>query len=81
MTIPESLPQTFGELVAALAGAWIGISVSLAVYRLWLSPLAKIPGPKLAAATGWYEFWYDCVRVGRFSFEIDRIHEVYGELK
>ncbi|GAB1317090.1 Cytochrome P450 monooxygenase [Madurella fahalii] len=50
----------------------------LVVYRLWLSPLAKFPGPKLAAATGWVEFYHDVVRTGKYVFEIRRMHKIYG---
>ncbi|CAD6587386.1 MAG: hypothetical protein ASARMPREDX12_002831 [Alectoria sarmentosa] len=39
-----------------------------------------IPGPKLAAATGWYEFYYDCLLAGKYIFEIERMHEVYGSI-
>ena len=55
-------------------------SVTLMTYRLCFSPLAMIPGPKLAAATGWYEFYYDCLLAGKYIFEIERMHEVYGML-
>lgn len=50
----------------------------LIVYRIFLSPLAKVPGPKLAAATGWYEFYYDCLCAGKYIFEIEKLHEQFG---
>ena len=54
-------------------------AITLVIYRLCLSPLAEIPGPKLAAATGWYEFYYDCLLAGKYIFEIERMHDIYGE--
>lgn len=51
---------------------------SLVIYRLYWSPLAKIPGPKLAAATFWYEFYYDVIRRGRYTWKIGELHEEYG---
>jgi hypothetical protein len=33
--------------------------LGLTVYRLFLSPVAHIPGPFLAKVTYWYEFYYD----------------------
>lgn len=50
------------------------------VYRLYFSPLAKFPGPKLAAATLWYEFYYDVVQKGRYTWEIGKMHEKYGTI-
>lgn len=49
-----------------------------AVYRLYLSPIAKFPGPKLAALTLWYEFYYDVVKRGRYTWKIREMHEKYG---
>ena len=53
---------------------------TLLIYRLVFSPLASVPGPVIAAATGWYEFYYDCILAGKYIFEIQRMHNVYGEL-
>ncbi|PVH77367.1 putative P450 monooxygenase, partial [Cadophora sp. DSE1049] len=51
----------------------------VAAYRLFLGPLAHFPGPKLAALTGWYETYFDCVKKGRYWVEIERMHQQYGK--
>lgn len=52
--------------------------VALVIYRIFLSPLANVPGPFLAAATGWYEFYFDYIKTGQMTYEIDRLHRIYG---
>ena len=61
----------------------VAYPVLLVIYRLTLHPLAKYPGPRIAAATKWYEFYYDCIKGGGglFSYEIDRMHEYYGTVQ
>ena len=59
---------------------WLCYLLVVTVYRLYLSPLAKFPGPKLAALTRWYETYYDTYCHGQYTFEIARMHEKYGEL-
>ena len=53
--------------------------LGLIIYRLFLSPLAKFPGPKLAALTRKYEFYYEAVLNYEYLFEIKRMHNIYGE--
>lgn len=52
--------------------------VGLAVYRLYLHPLAHFPGPKLAALSRWYEFYYEVPCKGQFTFHIQDLHRKYG---
>src|SRR4051794_6755921 len=52
----------------------------LAVYRLFLSPISHFPGPRLAAATGWYEFYYDVIKGGIYPFKIVELHKQYGPI-
>jgi hypothetical protein len=54
--------------------------LSLAVQRLFLSPIARFPGPKLAAFTRWYEFYHEVVLRGQFTFHISELHKKYGKL-
>jgi len=54
--------------------------IGLAVYRFYFHPLAKFPGPKLAAITTWYEFYWDVVKDGKFTFHIYDLHKKYGPI-
>lgn len=62
-----------------LAGSMLLIYVvGLYVYRTFFDPLSHIPGPKLAAATLWYEFYYDVIKKGRYTWVIGEMHKKYG---
>jgi hypothetical protein len=65
-------------LLTGLTTACIAYLTYIILERLFLSPLASFPGPKMAAATGWYEFYFDYFRNGAYIFEIERLHRVYG---
>ena len=51
----------------------------LVFYRLYLHPLRKIPGPKIAAATYWCEFYQDVILDGNYVKEYPRLHAKYGK--
>lgn len=53
-------------------------NVALVIYRLLFSPLAQFPGPKLAAASLWYQYYYDVVQRGRYTWKIAELHAQYG---
>lgn len=58
----------------AVAGVTAGV-----VYRLFFHPLAKFPGPRLAAVTTWYEGYYDIVHQGKYIWQVEKMHKQYGE--
>lgn len=72
----DTLGQS-GTLVSLIAFL-IFYQLYLTVNRLILSPIAHFPGPKLAAWTYWYEFWYDVVAEPEYTFKIGRLHKQYG---
>lgn len=53
-------------------------TLGLYCYRAYFDSLSHIPGPKLAAATLWYEFYYDVIKKGRYTWEIGKMHQKYG---
>lgn len=55
--------------------AYVGWTI---VYRLFFHPLARFPGPKIAAVTHLYEIAWDHFDHGAYLWEIERIHEKYG---
>ncbi|KAI1803415.1 cytochrome P450 [Daldinia bambusicola] len=54
--------------------------VTVALYRLYLHPLARFPGPKLAAVTRLYEGYYDLYQSGQYTFKIAELHKQYGPI-
>jgi hypothetical protein len=76
----DSLTLLKAHWVAATVISILLYSVVVVIYRLYLSPLSKFPGPKLAAATLLYEAYYDVILGGQYTFKIKELHEQYGEL-
>jgi len=66
------------RLALEVVGLLLLYCVGLGIYRLFLDPLSKFPGPKLAALSLWYEFYFDVIKRGRYTWEIEKMHEQYG---
>lgn len=72
----KGTPHTMLALI--LAAVAVVYTLGGMIYRLYFSPIAGFPGPKLAALTYWYEFYYDVVKDGQYLFHIDKLHKRYG---
>lgn len=81
MSLPEPSVSFFTAKTAlVLAGVWLVYKLLEAAYNVSpLHPLSHVPGPKLAAATYLPEFYHDVVLFGRYTNQIRRMHEQYGE--
>jgi hypothetical protein len=80
MTFFELLPSNTSTQQIVCIGL-LGLLFSFVaqrVYSVYFGPLSKFPGPKLAAATLWYEFYYDVIRQGNYTFKIKELHSKYG---
>ncbi|EME79333.1 uncharacterized protein MYCFIDRAFT_34742 [Pseudocercospora fijiensis CIRAD86] len=73
---------TLGNAAAAVLLYLVASFVCRIVYRLYFSPLAKFPGPRLAAATYLPEIYYDLFHGegGQFPWAIRKWHEQYGPI-
>ena len=75
----DELPSgTSIYLTIGLVGFFAIYACVTMLYRLCFSPLAGFPGPKIAAATGWYEFYFDVIKRGKYFYEIEKMHRQYG---
>ncbi|CZT10519.1 related to cytochrome P450 CYP3/CYP5/CYP6/CYP9 subfamilies [Rhynchosporium agropyri] len=66
--------------VLSLTAGLVLYSIAGMVYRVWFSPLSRFPGPKLAAATLFYEAYYDVIKTGKYTFKIRELHKKYGPI-
>lgn len=78
-----SIKDSFANNLLSWRGVVVAIVIyaaTLGVYRLFLHPLARFPGPKLAALTRYYEAYYDLIQNGQYTFKIAKLHEKYGTI-
>jgi hypothetical protein len=68
------------SLLLVSAGTWIIYQSIKLTYNLFFHPLRHIPGPWLSAGTYLPELYYDLLRSGRYTREIQKMHEKYGML-
>ncbi|KAI9368159.1 cytochrome P450 [Aspergillus egyptiacus] len=68
------------DLVTGTVVATLVYWLALIIYRLYFSPLAGFPEPKIAAATEWYEFYFQLVKDGQWGNQVKRLHEEYGPI-
>ncbi|KAF2100056.1 putative cytochrome P450 [Rhizodiscina lignyota] len=65
-----------GSLLVAIS-LWTVVGI---LRRAYFSPLSNIPGPGLAALTPLYEFYFDVIRQGQYTWQIAKLHEQYGPI-
>ena len=84
-TLYNSLEMTLQSRSASgLAGAFFCVYMvyltGVAVHRLYFSKYSKFPGPKLAALTYGYMFYYDAIAgKGQYIYKIKDLHEEYSK--
>ncbi|KAF9057730.1 cytochrome P450 [Panaeolus papilionaceus] len=59
---------------------WILHSIVISVYRIYLHPLSRFPGPKLAAITSLYRAYYEVFKGGALLERIHTLHEQHGPI-
>ncbi len=63
----------------SIFASWIIYITSIAIHRLYFSQYAKFPGPRLAALTYGYVFYYDVIAgSGEYMYKIEKLHKEYG---
>ena len=77
---PLSIPAlTFHNTVLFVSLALLLWTIYGVIYRLYLSPIAHIPGPWFAKLTFWNEFYYDVWLGGKYTWVIPKYHQQYGQ--
>lgn len=77
----------FSSVTSSLQEHWLVTAITIlliyylprTIYRLYFHPISSFPGPRLAAASTKYEFYWDFIRGGQYSKHIGKLHGRYGE--
>lgn len=76
----QSWNFTFSHALLTVVKCYFLLLFIKIFYRLKLHPLRKFPGPKIAAATRLYDFYWDIFLGGRYCQQIDLMHKTYGPI-
>ncbi|KAB8227357.1 cytochrome P450 [Aspergillus alliaceus] len=64
----------------SILGILFFAQVAKIIYRIFLHPLARFPGPKLAAASSLYSTYYNLVKGGQYTEMLPCLHDLYGPI-
>jgi hypothetical protein len=76
----DAIPSAQNLLLTLFAAA-LAWSIWSAFYNVYLHPLARFPGPKLAAASKYWLFYQEFVKGVSLSDVRDKLHAQYGALR
>ncbi|KAI0855717.1 cytochrome P450 CYP682H1 [Xylaria cubensis] len=79
-TIGHGLAQSWPTALCVVLAARGIYAICLGIHRVYLSPLAAIPGPKLAALTYLYEGYYEVWLGGKYFLRVAEMHKQYGPI-
>lgn len=68
------------HLSATILGMSFSTTILKVFERLVFHPLSRFPGPKLGAFTKNYEFYYDVICPGQYTFVLKALHDKYGPI-
>jgi hypothetical protein len=81
MALFPSLPTSWSafEIVGAVILTYVVYIIVVSIHRFYFSQYSNFPGPKLAALTYGYMFYYDAVAgKGQYIYKIKELHEEYS---
>lgn len=76
--MPEPLRLLLSSTLAKCLLGLVAVQIAKYVYRLTFHPLARFPGPRLAALTNIYGAYYDLSETRSYIKELPALHEKYG---
>lgn len=78
--LPSIASSSAFDIASTFFAIYIVYLVSVSIHRLYFSQYAKFPGPRLAALTYGYMFYYDAIAgKGQYIYKIKELHEQYSK--
>lgn len=78
--LPHEITYSWASIIATLLLATCIYNIIIIFRRIYFHPLSRFPGPRIAAGTRWYEFYYDFFvgEGGQYFRKIEELHKQYG---
>ncbi|PSR71633.1 hypothetical protein PHLCEN_2v12486 [Hermanssonia centrifuga] len=73
-------PLPLPILLSASAAAIVAWTACISIYNIYLHPLSKFPGPRLAAATIWWKAYIELYKKQGLVDKLTELHALYGDI-